>query len=152
MPCTRFALALALASALTAAAPEALAQAAAAREPLPRTASVPGARVYIISPAAGETVTSPVLVRFGLTGMGVAPAGLERAATGHHHLLIDTELSAFDAPIPADPQHLHFGGGQTETELKLEPGKHALQLVLGDHLHIPHDPPLLSEPISIEVR
>ena len=152
MPCTRIALALALAAALTAVAPAAFAQSAAAQQGLPRTPSVPDARVYIISPAAGETLTSPVRVRFGLVGMGVAPAGVERASTGHHHLLIDTGLPAFDAPVPADGQHLHFGGGQTETELKLEPGTHTLQLVLADHLHIPHDPPLLSERIQIKVR
>ena len=110
------------------------------------------ARVYIISPANGEEVSSPVLVRFGLSGMGVAPAGIANPKTGHHHLLSDTELPNLDAPIPADEQHLHFGGGQTETLLELPPGQHQLRLILADHIHMPHSPPVVSERISIVVR
>lgn len=107
---------------------------------------------HIISPADGETVTSPVTVTFGLKGMGVAPAGADIDNTGHHHLLIDVEqLPDPDRPIPADDQHVHFGGGQTQTTLELEPGEHTLQLLLGDHNHVPHDPPVLSEPVTITV-
>ncbi len=118
---------------------------------VPRTAAPEGASVYFITPENGAKVSSPVTVRFGLRGMGVAPAGVDRPSTGHHHLLIDTELSAVDRPIPADSQHVHFGGGQTETRIELPPGPHELQLVLGDRLHIPHDPPVTSERIAITV-
>lgn len=112
-----------------------------------------GAGVYIISPKDGDVVSSPVVVTFGLAGMGVAPAGIEKAATGHHHLLIDVEnLPDMNSPIPADDQHRHFGGGQTQVELELAPGQHSLQLLLGDHLHIPHNPPVMSEKITITVR
>jgi len=117
----------------------------------PRSSPASGARVYLISPADGDSVTSPVTVRFGLDGAGVAPAGIQAPNTGHHHLLIDTELTDFSRPIPADAQHLHFGGGQTEAAVTLSPGPHRLQMVLGDHLHIPHDPPLVSDPIVINV-
>lgn len=117
-----------------------------------RTPAPEGARVYIISPADGETVTSPALVRFGLSGAGVAPAGVDAPNTGHHHLLINTGLPPLDAPIPKDEHHYHFGAGQTETTLELEPGSYTLQLILGDHLHIPHDPPITSDPITITVE
>jgi hypothetical protein len=117
-----------------------------------RTPRPADAKLYIISPTDGETVTSPVTVRFGLTGMGVAPAGVGAAATGHHHLLIDAELPPMDLPVPKDDHHLHFGGGQTEAVVTLAPGKHTLQLVLGDKDHVPHDPPLVSERITITVR
>lgn len=121
--------------------------AAAERSPAPE-----GARVYFIAPQDGETLTSPVTVRFGLEGMGVAPAGIAFAETGHHHLLIDVdELPPMDEPIPADLRHVHFGKGQTETTIELPPGRHTLQLLLGDHMHRPHDPPVLSERISITV-
>ena len=128
----------------------------AAQEPaataLPRTAAPAGATVYFLSPTNGATVTSPVTVRFGLRGMGVAPAGVTAANTGHHHLLIDVATPPPDnQPIPNDATHRHFGLGQTETELTLEPGTHTLQLVVGDHLHIPHDPPVRSEKITITV-
>ncbi len=110
-------------------------------------------RVYIISPSHGERVSSPVKVRFGLQGMGVAPAGVERKATGHHHLLIDVEeLPAMDQPVPADDKHRHFGGGQTEAEIELSAGRHRLQLLFADHLHIPHKPVIVSEPIEIYVH
>lgn len=128
-----------------------LAALASAQTPVPRTPAPEGARVYIITPADGATVASPITVRFGLEGMGVAPAGVEHAATGHHHLLIDTELEHLDRPIPADAKHLHFGGGQTETVIELPPGTHTLQLVLGDYRHIPHEPPVVSERITVTV-
>ncbi len=119
---------------------------------LPRTPSPPGAELYFISPQDGATVASPVTVRFGLRGMGIAPAGIAMENTGHHHLLIDTELPPLDRPVPADAQHVHFGKGQTEAVVTLAPGTHRLQLLLGDHLHLPHDPPVVSESITITVR
>ena len=92
-------------------------------------------------------------VRFGLKGMGVAPAGIEKENTGHHHLLIDVaELPTLDEPIPADDNHKHFGGGQTEVTLELPVGSHTLQLLLGDLNHIPHDPPVVSEKVTITVQ
>jgi hypothetical protein len=111
-----------------------------------------GAHVYIISPKDGETVTSPVKVVFGLSGMGVAPAGVDKKNTGHHHLIIDADTPALDKPIPSDEKHKHFGGGQTETTIKLSPGKHTLQLVLGDKNHVPHNPPVVSKKITITVK
>jgi hypothetical protein len=117
------------------------------------TAAPDGATAYILSPKNGATVTSPVTVRFGLSGMGVAPAGVERAKTGHHHLLIDVDqLPDLTKPIPGDEHHRHFGGGQTEVVLELAPGQHTLQLLLGDHTHVPHNPPVLSEPVTITVK
>jgi hypothetical protein len=117
-----------------------------------RSPSPPGAMAYIISPADGETVSSPVRVLFGLKGAGVVPAGIEREGAGHHHLLIDTGVPDLNSAVPADTNHRHFGGGQTEVEIDLEPGTHTLQLLLGDELHVPHDPPILSEAITITVR
>jgi hypothetical protein len=115
-----------------------------------------GAELYFISPQDGATVSSPVTVRFGLKGMGVAPAGVEdKANTGHHHLLIDAPApsgAALNEPLPADDHHKHFGGGQTETSIELAPGSHTLQLVLGDWSHIPHNPPVMSEQITITVE
>ena len=119
---------------------------------VPRTAAPEGAGVYFISPADGAEVASPVTVRFGLRGMGVAPAGVQTSNTGHHHLIVDASLPAEDRPIPNDENHRHFGGGQTETTLDLSPGTHKLQLILGDHLHIPHQPPVVSEKITITVK
>jgi uncharacterized protein DUF4399 len=118
------------------------------------TPSPSGAVVYFINLKDGDTVTSPFKVQFGLTGMGVAPAGAQAPNTGHHHLLIDTELSPaqLEEPIPSDGQHRHFGGGQTETMLMLPPGPHTLQLVLGDWQHIPHNPPVISPVIKITVK
>ena len=119
-----------------------------------RSAAPEMAEAYIQSPADGSAVTSPVTIRFGLRGIGVAPAGVERDNTGHHHLLIDVseaDMPSFDLPLPATDQVRHFGLGQTETSLELEPGEHTLQLVLGDHLHIPHAPPVVSEKITITV-
>jgi hypothetical protein len=120
---------------------------------LPRTAAPENALTYFVSPGNGATVTSPFTVRFGLRGMGVAPAGVTTANTGHHHLLIDVEtLPPDNLPIPNDANHRHFGLGQTETEITLPPGQHTLQLVLGDALHIPHQPPVRSEKITITVQ
>lgn len=117
-----------------------------------KTAAPDGASVYFITPADGATVSSPVTVKFGLKGMGVAPAGVEKAKTGHHHLLINQKLEDYDNPIPADDNHKHFGGGQTETSIKLAPGKHTLQLLVGDHNHIPHTKPVESKVITITVK
>ena len=116
------------------------------------TPSPQGAKAYIISPMDGATVSSPVKVQFGLQGMGVAPAGVDKAKTGHHHLLINTDAPALDKPIPSDANHKHFGGGQTEVMLDLKPGKHTLQLLLGDKGHVPHNPAVLSEKITITVK
>jgi len=109
-----------------------------------------GAKVYIVSPADGETVSNPVTVVFGLSGMGVAPAGVDSENTGHHHLIIDAPLPNLDQPIPADDNYKHFGKGQTETSIELAPGKHTLQLLLGNFLHIP--PAVASEVIEITVE
>ena len=117
-----------------------------------RTPAPAGAEVYFISPKDGETVTSPVTVRFGLKGMGVVPAGLAFEGAGHHHLIVDAKTPPLDAPIPADANHLHFGKGQTETTVQLKPGKHTLQLVVGDQLHVPHDPAVVSKVITINVK
>jgi hypothetical protein len=136
----------------TAAPPAAAAPAAPAAAGFVRKPSPAGARVYIISPSDGETVSSPVRVVFGLAGAGVAPAGVVKADTGHHHLLIDTPAPPLDLPIPADAVHVHFGGGQTEATVMLAPGRHTLQLLLADELHVPHDPPLLSDVVTIEVQ
>jgi hypothetical protein len=117
-----------------------------------RTPSAPGAEAYIISPKNGATVHNPVLVQFGLKDMGIAPAGVKFENTGHHHLLIDTDAPADQgAPIPASDKVVHFGKGQTQTELQLAPGKHTLQLLLGDQNHVPHSPPVLSKKITITV-
>lgn len=113
-----------------------------------------GAEVYIISPKDGATVSNPVVVRFGLKGMGVAPAGVQIENTGHHHLFIDTDLPKdLTKSIPAVPEKiLHFGKGQTEVSLTLKPGKHTLQLLLGDYEHVPHNPPVMSKKITIHVK
>jgi hypothetical protein len=119
-----------------------------------QTPSPTGAKVYIINLKDGAEVTSPFLAQFGLSGMGIAPAGVEKPNTGHHHLLIDTKMTdeQMKAPIPADDTHKHFGGGQTEAVVTLAPGKHTLQLLLADWTHIPHAPPVMSEPIMITVK
>ncbi|MCB9724971.1 MAG: DUF4399 domain-containing protein [Spirochaetaceae bacterium] len=119
---------------------------------IPRTPAPPDARVYFITPTDGETVTSPVVVRFGLTGMGVAPAGVAKESTGHHHLVIDAELPPSGLPVPSSEHYRHFGGGQTEVTLELAPGEHTLQLLLGDQNHVPHDPPVASKRITIRVE
>jgi hypothetical protein len=117
-----------------------------------RTPSPAGAEVYIISPADGATVTSPVTVIFGAKGIDVAAVGTNAPHSGHHHLLVDTDLPPLDQPIPKDAHHIHFGGGQTETSLELTPGKHTLQLLMGDGAHVPHDPALMSKKITITVQ
>ena len=119
-----------------------------------QTPSPAGAMVYFINLKDGDTVTSPFKVQFGLTGMGVAPLGVQNERTGHHHLIIDTKLSddELKRPIAADAQHVHFGGGQTETTVTLPPGRHTLQLVLGDWSHIPHNPPVMSQVITVTVK
>jgi hypothetical protein len=119
-----------------------------------RTAPAANAEVYFISPSDGAVVQGPVTVRFGLKGMGIAPAGVKFDNTGHHHLLVDTEFSELklDAPLPATDKILHFGKGQTETTLTLSPGKHTLEIVLADYLHNSFDPPLHSKKITITVK
>lgn len=119
---------------------------------LPRSPAPAGVVLYFIAPEDGAKVANPVTVRFGLKGMGVTPAGIAMAGTGHHHLLIDATVPPFDRPIPADDRHVHFGKGQTETVVTLTPGRHRLQLLLGDHLHLQHDPPVISTPITITVE
>ena len=129
------------------------ASSAAVAAAMKRTPAPAGAEVYFISPEDGATVDGPVLVRFGLRGMGVAPAGIALDRTGHHHLLVDAKaMPPLDQPIPADDVHRHFGGGQTEVSIELSPGEHTLQLLLGDALHVPHDPPVASKAITITVR
>jgi len=119
---------------------------------MPRTASPEGASVFFISPADGDTVASPVSIEFGIEGMSVVKAGDKQPHSGHHHLLVDTDLPDFGLPIPADEHHIHFGDGSTSTEITLEPGTHTLRMLLGDHLHIPHDSPIMSDPITITVK
>ena len=109
-------------------------------------------RAYIVSPVDGAVVSSPVTVVFGLEGYGVAPAGTMKDKTGHHHLIIDAPLPDLTQPIPANEHYHHFGGGQTQTTIELTPGTHTLQLLLGDHAHVPHDPAVTSEQLSITVR
>jgi len=115
------------------------------------TPSAQDAKVYVVSPKDGDTVSSPVTVIFGLSGMGVAPAGVDKKDTGHHHLLVDGEkLPDMKKPMGQDVKH--FGGGQTEATLDLKPGTHTLQLILGDKAHQPHNPPLVSEKVTITVK
>lgn len=118
-----------------------------------KSISPANANVYFITPVDGQTVNSTFTVKFGLNGMGVSPAGLEKKNTGHHHILIDTDtLPNMLTPLPATDKIKHFGGGQTETQLMLSPGKHTLQLVLGNHHHIPHSTPVISKKITIVVK
>ncbi len=117
-----------------------------------RSPSPPGAEAYIISPKDGAKVHSPVTVVFGLKGMGVAPAGIKFDNTGHHHLLVDTDPpSDVNSPLPATDKILHFGKGQTEAPVTLSPGKHTLQLLLGDQNHVPHNPPVISRKITVTI-
>ena len=109
------------------------------------------ARVYILWPSDGQVVRGGFWVRMGLADAGVAPAGVEKANTGHHHLLVDVDLPSLDQEIPNDRNHLHFGLGQTEARLDLPPGKHTIQLLLGDENHVPHRPPLYSKRITVTV-
>jgi hypothetical protein len=120
---------------------------------IPESPSPAGASVYFIEPADGAVVATTFTVKFGLKGMGVAPAGTDFPDTGHHHLLIDvTPPPDMTQPLPVTDQIEHFGKGQTETEVTLPPGKHTLQLVFANYLHIPHAPPVLSKPIAITVK
>ena len=119
----------------------------ASRTPAPTTA-----KVFFISPAKGKIVSSPIFVQFGLEGLEVAPAGTYEPGTGHHHLLVDTQPPMMDKAVPADANHIHFGKGQTETTVELSPGLHTLQLLVGDGNHVPHQPPIMSEVISITVE
>jgi hypothetical protein len=139
-----------LAAAALVAAPIALAALPALGADIERTPSPEGAKVYFIEPTNGATMPATFTVKFGLENMGVAPAGTDKAATGHHHLLIDQPLPPFDQPISGDV--MHFGGGQTQTAVTLEPGTHTLQLILGDMKHLPHDPPVYSEQITVTVE
>jgi Domain of unknown function (DUF4399) len=109
------------------------------------------ARIYILWPSDGQVIKGAFWVRMGLSGAGIAPAGVQKANTGHHHLIVDADLPPLDQPIPNDHNHLHFGLGQTEARLDLPPGRHTLQLLLGDENHIPHNPPLYSKRITITV-
>ena len=110
------------------------------------------ARVYFINLEDGDEVESPFLIQFGLSEMGIAPAGIDRENTGHHHLLINVKDLDFSKPIPASKNHIHFGGGQTESLVELPPGDYSLQLVLGDMTHTPHTPPVVSRQINITVK
>ena len=125
---------------------------AVAADTLEKRTSPKGAKAYIISPKDGKTVGKKFTVRFGLKGMGIAPAAIDKENTGHHHLLIDVDkLPNLDLPLVATDNIRHFGGGQTEVQLELPPGKHTLQLVLGDWIHLAHAPPVLSKKITITV-
>jgi Domain of unknown function (DUF4399) len=118
----------------------------------PRTASPKGAEVYFHYPTDGIRVSQRFTAQFGMRGMGIAPAGVVKPGTGHHHLLIDVDEIDEGRPIPSDYNHIHLGNGQTEVVLALPPGRHTLQLLAGDHLHIPHEPPVMSRKITIYVR
>jgi hypothetical protein len=136
----------------TAAAAADAAEAAVQATALTRTAAPAGARVFFITPADGDTVSSPVTVEFGIEGMSVARAGDATADSGHHHLIVDADLPDLGQPIPADARHIHFGDGSSSTQLELEPGEHTLQLLLGDYRHVPHEPPVISERITVIVE
>ena len=120
-------------------------------DPTLRKPSPPDARVYFVGLRDGSVLPQKATIRFGLANMGVAPAGIEKANTGHHHLLIDTKLPPLDEPIPSDFNHLHFGAGQTEATVTLPLGTHTLQLLLGDENHVPHNPPVMSKPLKVIV-
>lgn len=117
-----------------------------------KVAATPGSALYFVNLKNGDTIASPVLIQFGLRGMGVAPAGVEKAGTGHHHLLIDVAELDVNAPIAVSDQLRHFGLGQTEVTLDMKPGQHTLQLLMGDQNHIPHHPVVMSERITITVK
>jgi hypothetical protein len=120
-------------------------------DPSARKQAPADARVYFVGLEDGSVIPQKSTIRFGLVNMGVAPAGIDKPNTGHHHLLIDTKVPPLDEPIPNDFNHLHFGAGQTEAIVTLSPGRHTLQLLLGDENHVPHNPPVMSKPIRIYV-
>lgn len=126
---------------------------AAEATPALNSAAAPeGAKVFFVDLADGAEVSSPLLVKFGVEGIAIAPAGTDQPASGHHHLVIDAELPPFDAPIPASANYVHFGKGQTETMVELTPGTHSLQLLFANYLHVPFNPPLASEKITVTVK
>jgi hypothetical protein len=127
-------------------------QAAEASQAMPRSPSPAGARVFFIAPKDGDVVPTTFTAEFGVEGMTVVHAGDNTPDSGHHHLLIDADLPDLTVPIPADANHVHFGDGRSSTELTLAPGQHTLQLLFADYLHIPHDPPVYSERITITVK
>src|SRR5436190_644811 len=120
-------------------------------DPSVRKPAPADARVYFVGIQDGSVLPQRATIRFGLTNMGVAPAGIDKPNTGHHHLLVDSKLPPLDLPIPNDFNHLHFGAGQTEATVNLPPGRHTLQLLLGDENHVPHNPPVMSKPIRVYV-
>ena len=117
-----------------------------------RTPAPAGAKVFIIEPVDGATVSSPVTVKFGAEGVDIVPAGTDKPNSGHHHLLVDTQIPDLSSAIPKDEHHVHYGKGQTEATVELKPGKHTLQLLLGDKNHIPTDPPVESSVVTITVQ
>ena len=119
---------------------------------IPRHESTEGAEVFFITPSAGQVVSSPFIVQFGLKNMKVSPAGVPEPGGGHHHLIVDADLPPANLPVPTSDHYRHFGKGQTEVALELPPGKHTLQLLLADHNHVPHDPPVVSKRITVEVK
>jgi hypothetical protein len=143
---------IAVAAAAQGNAPAAQPAPAAATSAAPRLPAPKDAYVYIGWPLDGATVGTKFKIWFGTRNFGIAPAGVDKPNTGHHHLLIDVPLPPLDQPIPNDHNHLHFGLGQTEAEIELPPGKHTLQLLVGDANHVPHDPPVMSKRITIYVR
>src|SRR5260370_27819696 len=120
-------------------------------DPSARSPAPPAARVYFVGLEDGSVLPQKATIHFGLVNMGVAPTGIDRPNTRHHHLWIDTKVPPLDEPIPNDFNHLHFGAGQTEAIVTLSPGRHTLQLLLGDENHVPHNPPIMSKPIRIYV-
>ncbi len=119
---------------------------------LSRSASAHGASIFFVAPSDGETLRNPIQIEFGSDGMQIVKAGVNQSNSGHHHLLIDTDLPNFELPIPADEHHLHFGDGRTTTKITLPPGEHRLQMILGDHQHLAHEPPLVSQSVTITVE
>ena len=121
------------------------------KQSIPPTAAPSHASVYIISPLDGATVSETFTIKFGLQGMGASPAGFDKKNTGHHHLLVDgKKLPAFNKPMGGEVKH--FGGGQTQTDITLAKGSHTLQLILGDHRHMPHSPAVVSKKITVTVK
>ncbi|MFK8051427.1 MAG: DUF4399 domain-containing protein [Woeseiaceae bacterium] len=122
-----------------------------AKPVLPRTAAPENGAVFFVSPKDGDTVTSPVTIKFGASNVAVVAAGNDAPMSGHHHLIIDAPLPDLTQPIPKNDQYRHFGGGQTETTIELAPGNYTLQMLMGDHFHIPHEPAITSDTITITV-